>query len=64
MDVLRHLLQYPMSGVMPLACIERPDGVKYRAVVNRRAPLPEPSGMMACTEPLPNERVPSNVARR
>jgi hypothetical protein len=24
--------------------------------------LPEPSGMMVCTEPLPNERVPITVA--
>jgi hypothetical protein len=34
------------------------------AVVSRSAPLPEPSGMMVCTEPLPNERVPMTVARR
>jgi len=32
-------------------------------VVSRKAPLLAPSGMMVCTEPLPNERVPSNVAR-
>ena len=52
-----------MSGSMPFAWIERPDGVKYRAVVSRNAPLPSPSGMMVCTEPLPNERVPTSVAR-
>ena len=52
-----------MSGVMPLAWMERPEGVKYRAVVRRNAPLPAPSGMMVCTEPLPNERVPTSVAR-
>ena len=52
-----------MSGSMPLAWIERPDGVKYRAVVNRNAPLSAPNGMMVCTEPLPNERVPTSVAR-
>jgi hypothetical protein len=53
-----------MSGVMRLAWIDRPGGVKYRAVVSRSAPLPEPNGMMVCTEPLPNERVPTKVARR
>ena len=26
--------------------------------------VPEPSGMMVCTDPLPNERVPMTVARR
>ena len=52
-----------MSGSMPFAWIERPDGVKYRAVVNRNAPLSAPNGMMVCTEPLPNERVPTSVAR-
>src|SRR3984893_3317229 len=52
-----------MSGSMPFAWIERPDGVKYRAVVNRKAPLSAPIGMMVCTEPLPNERVPTSVAR-
>ena len=45
-----------MSGRIPFAWIERPDGVKYRAVVNRNAPLPCPSGMMVCTEPLPSAR--------
>ena len=29
-----------------------------------QAPLPEPSGMMVCTDPLPNDRVPMTVARR
>jgi hypothetical protein len=53
-----------ISGTMHLAWIERPDGLKERAVVNRNAPLPEPSGMMVCTDPLPNERVPTSVARR
>ena len=32
-------------------------------MVKRSAPLPAPSGMMVCTEPLPNERVPTSVAR-
>jgi hypothetical protein len=32
-------------------------------VVSRSAPLPEPSGMIVCTEPLPNERVPMTAAR-
>ena len=31
-----------MSASMPFAWIERPDGVKYRAVVNRKAPLSAP----------------------
>ena len=53
-----------MSGEIPLAWIERPDGEKYRAVVSRKAPLPDPSGMIVCTDPLPNERVPITVARR
>ena len=35
-----------MSGSMPFAWIERPDGVKYRAEVNRNAPLSAPNGMM------------------
>jgi hypothetical protein len=35
-----------MSGSMPFAWIERPDGVNYRAVVNRKAPLSAPMGMM------------------
>jgi hypothetical protein len=26
--------------------------------------LPEPSGMMVCTEPLPNERVPPTLLAR
>ena len=52
-----------MSGVMPCAWMERPDGVKYRAVVRRRAPFPWPRGIMVCTEPLPNDRVPTIVAR-
>jgi hypothetical protein len=43
--------------------LDRAASVKYRAVVNRSAPLPGPSGMMVCTEPLPNERVPTSVAR-
>jgi nicotinate dehydrogenase subunit A len=43
--------------------MDRPEGVKYRAMVKRRAPLPSPSGMIVCTEPLPNERVPTSVAR-
>jgi hypothetical protein len=32
-------------------------------VVNRKAPLSAPMGMMVCTEPLPKERVPTSVAR-
>ena len=36
---------------------------RHVAVVSRSAPLPLPSGMMVCTEPLPNERVPTSVAR-
>ena len=47
-----------MSGSMPFAWIERPDGVKYRAVVNRKAPLSAPMGMMDLHGPLPKERVP------
>src|SRR5215467_10042660 len=43
--------------------MERPDGVKYRAVVSRSAPSPPPSGMIVCTDPLPNDRVPMTVAR-
>jgi hypothetical protein len=45
-----------MSGRIPFAWIEQPDGVKYRAVVNRNAPLPCPSEMMVCTELLPSAR--------
>jgi hypothetical protein len=36
---------------------------KSRAVVRRSAPLPPPSGMIICTDPLPNVRVPMRVAR-
>ncbi len=32
-------------------------------MVSASAPLPDPSGMIVCTEPLPNERVPISVAR-
>jgi hypothetical protein len=33
------------------------------AVVSRSAPLPAPSGMIVCTDPLPNDHVPMRVAR-
>src|SRR5947199_413190 len=38
-----------MSGSMPLAWIERPDGVKYRAVVKRSAPS-LPRGTIVCSD--------------
>ena len=51
-----------MSGSIPVSCIERPLGVKYSAVVRRRAERPS-SGRMVCTDPLPKVLAPSTSAR-
>jgi hypothetical protein len=50
-----------MSGSIPLACIDIPLGVKYRAVVSLIAPLPA-RGIIDCTEPLPKLLVPIIIA--
>ena len=46
------------------ACFELLGHLLQHLKVSRSAPVPAPSGMMVCTEPLPNERVPMTVARR
>ena len=51
-----------MSGTIPAACIERPPGVKYSAVVSLTARDSE-IGMTVCTEPLPKLSVPMMMAR-
>ena len=58
LQIVGHFLQHLYVGLDTLGPEwTGPDGVKYRAVVSRSAPLPEPSGIMVCTELLPNERV-------
>ncbi len=49
---------------MPVFWIERPDGVKYFAVVSFSAPSSPPfRGITDCTEPLPKVVRPTSSAR-
>ena len=50
------------SGSMPLAWIEVPEGVKYKAVVSFMA-VPSGRSTMFCTLPFPKVRVPTKTAR-
>src|SRR5690554_740930 len=61
-DVLNLPRSTRMSGSIPWAWIERPDGVKYSAVVSL-TPRSSFSGRMVCTEPLPKLLVPRTTAR-
>ena len=51
-----------MSGSIPVSCMDRPLGVKYSAVVRRRAERSS-SGSMVWTRPLPKVLAPTINAR-